>query len=262
MNQQPPLISRTSALFAQSVVAYCAVAAVAGVIGVGLNLGMFFFGIYPHMKSEPFDSITIWRSMTGGGRVAFIVGFLLAIWTPIVLGARGVCGITFHLLARREPSLAKVFIDMAQFLPTVIVYSFLFGVPVLVASSFFVFPALLVGSFFTLVIPAGINECANLFQALKRGFTLSDKVYGKILLTAVACVALMGLALTLRVLLLDSLITGPQMRVLAIRMMMIYVPGLLVLILANICFTLLYLEARAKETSSSHQDTATASSSG
>jgi hypothetical protein len=260
MDQQPPLISRTSALFAQSVVAYCTVAAVAGAIGLGLNLGMFFFGIYP--KSEPFDSITIWRSMTAGGKVAFIVGLLLAIWSPIVLGARGVCGITFHLLARRKPSLAKVFFDMAQFLPTVIVYSFLFGVPVLVASSFFFFPALLVGSFFTLVIPACINERANLFQALKRGVTLSEKVYGKILLTAVASVALVGLALTLRVLLLDSLITGSQIRVLAIRMMMIYVPGLLVLILANICFTLLYLEARAKETSSSPQDTATASSSG
>ncbi|HEY2113500.1 MAG TPA: hypothetical protein VGJ51_00305 [Candidatus Angelobacter sp.] len=261
MDQQRPLISRISEFFVQGAVAYCAAAALAGVIGVGFSLALTL-GISRQISVEPFDPVTIWRAMSGSERVVLMGGLLLAVWLPVLLGARGVCRITFDLLASRKPSLAKALIDMARFLPAAIFYSLIFGVPMLVASSFLYFPGLLVVSFFTLVIPAGLNEGVNIFQALKRGYSLSGKIYGKLLLATVVSAALVAAAVALRVILLDSLISGPQMRVLAVRMTLVFVPGLLVLILANICFTLLYLEARAKEASSSPQNTATASSGG
>jgi hypothetical protein len=261
MDQQSSLVSRTSTLFAQGASAYCAAAALAGAIGVGLTLAMTF-GIGLQINAEPFDPVTIWRAMSGGERVVLIAGLLLAIWLPVLLGARGVCRITFDLLANRKPSPTKVLIDMARFVPTAIVYSFFFGVPTLVASSCLYFPALLVVSFFTLVIPAGLNEGANLLQALKRGYSLAGKIYGKILFATVVSVALVAVAVALRVFLLDSLISGSHMLVLAIRMTLVFVPGFLVLILANICFTLLYLEVRAEEASFSQQNTAAASSGG
>ena len=78
----------------------------------------------------------------------------------------------------------------------------------------------------------------------RRGISLATRVYGRLLLITIACCALMLVAVALRMIGVDQFLSGSGLMVIAARLGLMYIPGLLLLVLANICFTLLYLEAR------------------
>lgn len=110
------------------------------------------------------------------------------------------------------------------------------------------FPGVLIASLFTLVVPASINEPAGVFATWRRGVSLATGVYGRLLLISIACCVFMIVVAALRIVGIDQFLSGSRTMVIATRLGLMYIPGLLLLVLANICFTLLYMEARNAET--------------
>jgi hypothetical protein len=137
---------------------------------------------------------------------------------------------------------------MAAFVPAALVYSVLIGLPSMIGSSMLYLPGLCILSLFTQVIPAGVIESKGAFAALNRGLSLGTKVFGRSLLLVVGSAVLLLLAVMFRAVLLDRFVSGSTTLVLAFRYALMYMPALVLLILANICFTLLFVEARDKET--------------
>jgi hypothetical protein len=172
---------------------------------------------------------------------------IFGVWTPILMAARGTCKIAASLLTNQPVSVGATLADMAGFVPAALVYSVVFGLPSMIGSSLFFLPGFLIVSVFTLVIPAGVFESKGILAALKRGTSLVDKVYGKSLLLVFGSAALIVLVVLLRATGLDRLVPGNTTQVLAFRFAMMYLPGLLVLILANVGFSVLYVEASGKE---------------
>ena len=109
-------------------------------------------------------------------------------------------------------------------------------------------PGVLIASLFALVVPTSINEPAGIFVTCRRGISLATRVYGRLLLITMACCALMIVVVALRIIGVDQFLSGSGKMVIATRLGLMYIPGLLLLVLANICFALLYVEARNAET--------------
>src|SRR5262249_8182590 len=192
----------------------------------------------------PLDPRAIWQSMTGSHQISAFLGMLLAVWMPILLAARGVCRITVDQLSGRPLSLVAVLIDMAKFIPAALVYSFVIGLPIVIGSTILFVPGMAIASLFVLVVPAGAGEALGFLAALRRGFSLGNRVFVKDLLITIAAWALVGLVVLMRNVFLDRFLPGTRSSVFALRFALTYFPALLVLVLANIAYTLIYNEAR------------------
>lgn len=243
---RPPLLSRTAQLFAAQARLYCLSALVAGVLGIAALTIVSTLVIYS--AGEPLtDPMVLWKSMTFSRQLISVFGLLLALWAPILLGARGVCRITASQLAGQPISLNQVLADMARFIPASLIYSLVIGIPMLIGTSILIVPGIVVTALYALVVPAGVNESLGIFAALRRGISLGIGVLGKEIALAVACAALIVVLIIFRIVFFDRLLPSTYTSLFAVRFALTYIPALLVLILANISFTLLYHEARATE---------------
>jgi|ERR1044071_1443871 hypothetical protein len=110
---------------------------------------------------------------------------------------------------------------------------------------------MVIASLFALVVPANVYETGGIFAILRRGLSLTGKVFCKVFLLSLASFALLVIVLVLRVNLLDRFLSGPPAMQFGLRLSLTYVPALLVLILANICFTLIYQEASGQAAAAS-----------
>jgi hypothetical protein len=242
MNAGPSILSRTAALFSARVGVYCASALIAGVLGIVLQTAVAWSDIY---GAEPgkMDPMTLWRSMSATRQLIAIFGLLFAVWIPILLAARSTCRITMGQISGHAFSLREILADMAAFLPAALLYSLVIGFPVMLGACLMFVPGILLAALFVLVVPAGVNEPGTIFATLRRGFALGGKVFGRSLLITVGSIVLIIITLVVRIIGLDRFIAGPPPLQFSIRIAISYFPALLVLILANICYTLLYLDA-------------------
>src|SRR4029077_12655009 len=249
MNAQarPSLLVGMARLFAAQARLYCLSALIAGLLGVVCLTAVSIFMVRGAGEGQ-LDPRALWQSMTFTHQMIALFGLLFALWTPILLAARGVCRITTEQLSGRPITLSQVVGDMLRFLPAALVYSLGMGFPTMIGSTIFFIPGMVIASLFTLVVPASTSEPGGVFAILRRGFSLGGKVFGKLLLVTIASGALLLLIVALRIVLLDRFLPGSMKALFAIRFAITYVPGLLVLVLANIAFTLLYGQARAAET--------------
>jgi hypothetical protein len=166
-----------------------------------------------------------------------------------LLAARGVCRITANHLARQPLSLSYVLSDMARFIPAALIYALVIGFPMMIGMSILFVPGIVVAAVFVLVVPTSVNESLGIFAALRRGVSLGMRVFGREIALTFACAALIVVLIVLRISLFDRFLPSTYRSLFAIRFALTYIPALLVLILANISFTLLYHEARALEAS-------------
>jgi hypothetical protein len=240
------LLSHTAQLFAAQARVYCLSALVAGVLGITALTIVSTLVAY-NAGSGSFDAVAVWKSMSFSRQMMFVFGLLFALWSPILLAARGVCRITADHLAGQPVSLGNVLGDMARFIPAAIIYALVIGFPMMIGISILIVPGIVVTAFFALVIPAGVNESLGIFGALRRGVSLGMRVLGKELSLTFASAALIVVLIVLRITLLDRFLPSAYRALYAVRFALTYIPALLVLILANISFTLLYHEARGLE---------------
>ena len=239
------LLARMARLFAAQARTYCLSALIAGALGI-IALTAVSLLITRGVESIGYDPATIWRSMPFAHQLAAIFGLVFALWTPILLAARGVSRITADQLSRQPVSLNKVLTDMVRFLPAALIYTLVIGFATMIGSSVLFVPGIVIASLFVLVVPTSVNESAGIFTAFRRGISLSAKVFGANFILTLACCLLVGLIVILRIIFLDRFL--PDTRVLfALRFTLTYIPALLILVLANICFTLIYNEVRKAE---------------
>jgi hypothetical protein len=245
-NPDPPLLREVARLFAQRVGEYCFSATIAGALGVTVIVAM---SLYMLSGSPPgqWDPVSLWKSMGEGKKFAAIFGLILALWTPVLLGARAACRITTAQLANQELALPAIVVDMLRFLPSALVYALVIGVPVMMGSSCFFIPGLLVASLFTLVVPVSVNEPVGIFPALRRNFSLVRNVFGGLFLITFLCAVVIGGVIALRVASIDRWLPAIGVASMGLRLAIPYVPALLLMVLANVGFTLIYFAARRQE---------------
>jgi hypothetical protein len=243
------LLARMARLFGARPVSYYAAALVPGVAGVALMTALFVF-ILQGGQPGASDPLSLWRALSVGGKLLVFAGMFWGIWTPVLLAARTTCRIAVKLLENQSVSLATTLVDMVRFVPAALLYSLIFGLASMIGSYILFLPGFFVLSAFTLVVPSGVLESKGIFATLGRGVSLASRVYGRSVLLVFASAALMVLVMLLRITGLDRLVSGTPTQVSAFRLALIYLPGLLVLILANICFTLLCVDARGMEAAS------------
>jgi hypothetical protein len=242
MSTPPSLLARMAALFAAKPGLYSKSALVAGAFGVAALTTVGQLELRGAMQSS-MTGAALWHSMTFANQLVFVFGFLFGLWTPILLAARAACRITAEQISGRPLSMPRVLFDMVRFVPAALVYSLIIGLPVAVGAAMFFCPGILAASLFALVVPAGVCEPAGLFATLRRGISLAGKVFGKLFLLILTCCAILVLVVALRVYGLDQFLPGSGLAMFATRFAVTYIPAVFVLLLANICFTLLYLEA-------------------
>jgi hypothetical protein len=245
-SSDPPLLPEIARLFAQRAGQYCLSAAIAGALGVTVLVAMSLY-IVSGNPSDQWDPVLLWKSMGAGKQFTAVFGLVLALWTPVLLGARAACRITAAQLANQELTAAAVVADMLRFLPSALVYALVIGVPVMMSSSCFFIPGLLIASLFTLLVPVSVNETLGIFPALRRAFSLVGKVFGGSFLITFSCTAVMVGVIALRIISIDRYLPRSGVTSFALRFAVSYVPALLLLVLANVGFTLIYFAARRLE---------------
>ncbi len=245
-NPDPPLLPEIARLFAQRAGQYCLSAGIAGVLGITVVVAVSLY-IVSGGPPDQRDPVLLWKSMGEGQKFAAIFGLIFALWTPVLLGARAACRITTAQLANQELALPAIVADMLRFLPSALVYALVIGVPVMMGSSCFVIPGLLIASLFTLVVPISVNETVGILPALRRNFSLIGKVFGgSFLITFLCAVAIAGV-IALRIATIDRWLPAVGPASLVLRVAVPYVPALLLIVLANVGFTLIYFAARRLE---------------
>lgn len=245
-NPDPPLLSEIARLFARRAKQYCFSAAIVGVFGVIVMVAVALY-ILRGQSPGQMDPLLLWKSMSEGQKFTTIFGLILALWTPVLLGARAACRITTAQLANQELALPAIVLDMLRFLPSALVYALVIGVPVMMGSSCFFVPGLLIASLFTLVVPVSVNESAGIPSALRRNFSLIGKVFGGLFLITFLCAVVIAGVIALRVATIDRWLPAAGAASLALRYAIPYVPALLLMVLANVGFTLVYFAARRME---------------
>jgi hypothetical protein len=143
--------------------------------------------------------------------------------------------------------LSAIVVDMLRFLPSALVYALVIGLPVMMGSSCFFIPGLLVASLFTLVVPVSVNEPVGIFPALSRNFSLVRNVFGGLFLITFLCAVVIGGVIALRVASIDRWLPAIGVASMGLRLAIPYVPALLLMVLANVGFTLIYFAARRAE---------------
>lgn len=250
MSTQASLLPQMARLFAARVGLYCQSALIAGVLGI-VSLTAVSITSFGVINGEHADPVALWRSMTVSHQLIFIFSLLFGLSVPVLMGARAACRITSDQIAGHDSSLAEVVRDMAMFIPSALVYSVVLGFPTMLGSAMLFLPGMVIASLFALVVPASVYETGGIFAILRRGLSLGGKGFGKVLLLSLASFALLVIVLVLRINLLDRFLSGPPAIQFGLRLSLTYVPALLVLVLANICFTLIYREASGQETPAS-----------
>jgi hypothetical protein len=250
MSTKAALLPQMARLFAARAGLYCVSALIAGALGIAAITAVTITS-FSVLSGGPSDPVSLWRSMTFSRQLIFIFGSLFGLLTPILLAARAVCRITSDQISGHASSLATVVGDMARFFPSALVYSPIIGFPAMIGSAMLFLPGIVIASLFALVVPTSTQEAAGIFAILRRGLSLCGKVFGKVLVLSLASFALLVIVLVLRINLLDRFLSGAPAMLFVLRISLTYVPALLVLILANICFTLIYREASEQEAPSS-----------
>jgi len=257
-NADPPLLSEIARLFAQRAGQYCLSAGIAGVLGVTMVVAVSLYILSGNPPDQQ-DPVLLWKSMGEGQKFAAIFGLILALWTPVLLGARAACRITTAQLANQELALPAIALDMLRFLPSALVYALVIGVPVMMGSSCFFVPGLLIASLFTLVVPVSVNESLGIHSALRRNFSLTGKVFGGLFLITFLCTVVIGGVIALRVASIDRWLPAIGVASMGLRLAIPYVPALLLMVLANVGFTLIYFAARRLENPMAYSATASQS---
>lgn len=245
-NPDPPLLREVTRLFGQRVGEYCLSGAIAAALGVAAftAVSRYILGSNP---VENVDPLILWRSMDEPKKIGVIFGLIFAFWTPILIGARAACRITTAQIANQEITSTMIVGDMLRFLPSAVLYALVIGLPVLAASSCFFVPGLLIASLFTLIVPIGVNERAGIFSAMRRNFSLIGKVFGGSFLITFLCAVVLAGEIALMAVGIDPLLPSTGFAPSLLRRAITAIPVLLLMVLANVGFTLIYFAARRLE---------------
>src|SRR5438270_13294580 len=122
MNSAPSLLPRMARLFTTQARLYCLSAGIAGLLGIASLTALALF-MTRGAEKVGFDQVMTWKSITFTQQLAVVFGLQFALWTPILLSARGISRITTDQLSCHPISLDKILMYMYAFVPASLVYS-------------------------------------------------------------------------------------------------------------------------------------------
>ncbi|MBZ5530170.1 MAG: hypothetical protein LAO20_01945 [Acidobacteriia bacterium] len=161
--------------------AYAVVAILPYVVAIGL---LVLIGRMIHLKPavhESWDPVSLWKSMGWGERLLIVLAFIASATVPSYLAARGVCRMALEQQKDVRIPLGKVLLDMLRFIPTAVLYFAMIGIPSYLGGWCFVVPGLLITTACALIVPAGIDGQLGPLAAIRRGFSLIKRVFGRVL---------------------------------------------------------------------------------
>jgi hypothetical protein len=179
-------------------------------------------------------------------RLLIILAMIASAMVPTYLAARGVCRLALEQQREVAVTLGTALADMLRFLPTALLYVLVLGLVTFLGSMMMAVPGLLIAAACALIIPAGIDGQLGPFAAMRRGFSLVGRVFGRVLGVYASYLAVVIVG---RVVLTIALVmAGNDQTASAILFFVLTALWVLFWLLAiaplNIMCTLLYSEAR------------------
>jgi len=151
-------------------------------LGLPILIGRIWFHAHPPSSSDPtWNPTDLWRSLNWGQRLLVILATIASASVPTYVAARGACFLALKQQRNAEVSLGAVLADMLRFVPVALFYFLALGIVTFMGSTCLAVPGLLIASACALIIPAGIDGHLGPWAAMRRGFSLVGRVYGRVL---------------------------------------------------------------------------------
>jgi len=218
--------------------------AVASLPYVTLHAALWW-ALFQFMSAPSGDSANlrdIWLAMSPGDKFEFLILSFLTIAFPFAVAGFGLCNIASNQIEKRPIAFRKVALSMAGFLPSALLLSILVGASTLLGMCFLLVPGIIAFTAFSLVVPAASIEGLGPFAALRRGFSLTIRAFGRLLLCCFVYGLVVVFAFIVQGVMLSSL---PHTLVARIVVMTVVAFALLTpLAILNICLTLIFYELR------------------
>jgi hypothetical protein len=238
------VLTRGLAMLWERPSAYALVAILPHVVTLGLLIliGRLIVRLHPlHV-----DPVNLWDSMGWKTRLLTILAMIAVATVPTYVAARGVCRLALEQQREVDISLGAVLGEMLRFVPIAVLYFMVFGIVTFLGGLLLVVPGLLIASSCALIIPAGIDCRLGPLAAIRRGFSLVRRVFGRVLGIYATCLVFVVVGRVVLILFLafagDE---GPApIFPFAVLMILWLLAIWLALALMHIMFTLLYCEAR------------------
>jgi hypothetical protein len=242
MNQQPTLFHRCVEIFRRQPGRFTAIAALPyATLHPALMLTLWLF--ITNTTGQSADLRAVWTAMTFADKIAFDFGFLLWITVPFAMAGLGLCRMASDQIANRTTSFRQSVQDMVVFIPSAFFLGALVGVAAFLGACFLIIPGFVAAAAFSLVVPAAAIERIRPLAALRRGISLVSRVFGRVLLLFFVYGFFIIAVVILQAILLST--TPHALPVRALILVLSQALPIVPLALLNICFTLLFLEARA-----------------
>jgi len=180
--------------------------------------------------------------MSSGDKFEFLALLFLMYAFPFTVAGFGLCNIASNQIENRPTAFREVALSMAGFLPSALLLSVLLGASIFLGMCFLLGPGILAATAFSLVVPAASIERLGPFTALRRGFSLMTRAFGRLLL----CYFLYGLVVGLA-LVVQGIIFSYLPHTLAVRIIVAAVLAfalLTPLAILNIYLTLIFYKLR------------------
>ena len=182
MEPRPSVFKRSWAMLWARPAAYAVVAILPYVVALGLPILIGRFVVHDHPPAvEPWDPITLWKSMSWGTRLLIILAMIASATVPTYVAARGICRLALAQQRNLSISLGTVLADMLRFLPVALLYFLVLGIVTFLGGMFLIVPGLLITAGCALIIPAGIDGQLGPVAAIRRGISLVERVFGRVL---------------------------------------------------------------------------------
>jgi hypothetical protein len=180
MSEHPSLLTRALGVFRFRAGLFLAVAAIPYATLYPALWWLLFHTIGLNTAQRP-DLRAIWLGLTAIDKLEFLAVFFLWIALPYSVASRGLCRLASNHIENRQSAFAEAVREMAAFLPSALLLSFIVGCASFIGACFFLIPALFVLTAFALVVPAATVERLGPFAAIRRGLSLMTRSFGRLL---------------------------------------------------------------------------------
>jgi len=233
------LLSRSMQLFRERPSFYLAIASLPYVtLHAALWWALFQFA----PSGDSANLRDVWLAMSPGDKFEFLVLSFLTIAFPFAIAGFGLCNIASNQIENRPTAFHKVALSMAGFFPSALLLSILVGASILLGMCFLLVPGIIAFTAFSLVVPAASIEGLGPFAALRRGFSLTTRAFGRLLVCCFLYSLVVVFAFVVQGVILSSL---PHTLAARIVVMAVVAFALLTpLAILNICLTLIFYELR------------------
>lgn len=152
---------------------FLAIYGVAFLSYVSVPVALFAYGrliVLTHSTAEgPIDPIAYWRLLGIGGKMSWLLLFVVASWTPQLVTHAAAAWIADRESKGQTGNLSDAVKFAFGKLPSVILLSLGIGVPVLIGSLLFILPGLIVSAVALMIVPEAVMGSHGFLTGIRAG---------------------------------------------------------------------------------------------